>query len=68
MRSSENLSSTFLGFVPPHQLLAVLIWEHEEDMDRLGGFFRAHPRLAPRARNRWDAALGTECPGCWSVW
>jgi magnesium transporter len=30
----------FLGFVPPHQLLVVLLWEHEEDMDRLGGFFR----------------------------
>ena len=31
---------TFLGFVLSHQLLAVLLWEHEEDMDRLGGFFR----------------------------
>jgi magnesium transporter len=30
----------FLGFVPPHRLLAVLLWEHEEDMDRLGGFLR----------------------------
>jgi magnesium transporter len=31
----------FLGFVPPHRLLAVLLWEHEEDMDRLGGFLRS---------------------------
>lgn len=30
----------FLGFVPPQRLLAVLLWEHEEDMDRLGGFLR----------------------------
>jgi magnesium transporter len=30
----------FWGFVPPHRLLAVLLWEHEEDMDRLGGFLR----------------------------
>jgi magnesium transporter len=30
----------FLGFVPPHRLLAVLLWEHEEDMDRLGGLLR----------------------------
>lgn len=30
----------FLGFVPPERLLAVLLWEHEEDMDRLGGFLR----------------------------
>jgi magnesium transporter len=30
----------FVGFVPPQRLLAVLLWEHEEDMDRLGGFIR----------------------------
>ena len=30
----------FVGFIPPHRLLAVLLWEHEEDMDRLGGFLR----------------------------
>ena len=30
----------FVGFVPPHRLLAVLLWEHEEDMDRLGGLLR----------------------------
>ncbi len=33
-------AGNFLGFVPPHRLLAVLLWEHEEDMDRLGGFLR----------------------------
>lgn len=33
-------AGTFLGFIPPHRLLAVLLWEHEEDMDRLGGFLR----------------------------
>lgn len=31
----------FIGFIPPQRLLAVLLWEHEEDMDRLGGFFRS---------------------------
>ena len=31
---------SFFGFVPPQRLLAVLLWEHEEDMDRLGGFVR----------------------------
>lgn len=30
----------FVGFIPPHRLLAVLLWEHEEDMARLGGFLR----------------------------
>jgi magnesium transporter len=28
----------FLGFVPPQRLLEVLLWEHDEDMSRLGGF------------------------------
>ena len=30
----------FLGFIPPHRLLAVLLWEHDEDLARLGGFLR----------------------------
>jgi magnesium transporter len=33
-------AGNFLGFVPPHRLLAVLLWEYEENMDRLGGFLR----------------------------
>lgn len=28
----------FLGMIPPHRLLAVLLSEHEEDLSRLGGF------------------------------
>lgn len=30
----------FLGLIPPHRLLGVLLWEHDEDMARLGGFMR----------------------------
>ena len=30
----------FLGLIPPARLLAVLFWEHEEDMARLGGFLK----------------------------
>ncbi len=30
----------FQGLIPPQRLLAVLLWEHEEDMARLGGFLR----------------------------
>jgi magnesium transporter len=30
----------FVGFIPPHRLLCVLLWEYEEDMDRLGGLLR----------------------------
>jgi magnesium transporter len=28
----------FLGLIPPDRLLGVLLWEHDEDMARLGGF------------------------------
>jgi len=31
----------FLGLIPPHRLLAVLLSEHEEDLSRLGGFTRS---------------------------
>lgn len=30
----------FLGLIPPHRLLAVLLAEHEEDLSRLGGFVK----------------------------
>ena len=30
----------FEGFIPPQRLLAILLWEHEEDMTRLGGYMR----------------------------
>lgn len=29
---------TFQGFIPPPRMLAVLLWEHDEDLARLGGF------------------------------
>jgi magnesium transporter len=31
----------FLGLIPPHRLLAVLLSEHEEDLSRLGGFTKS---------------------------
>jgi magnesium transporter len=31
----------FAGLILPHQLLAVLLWEHEEDLSRLGGFLKS---------------------------
>ena len=30
----------FAGLIPPRRLLRVLLWEHDEDMARLGGFVR----------------------------
>jgi magnesium transporter len=38
----------FIGFVPPERLLALLEFEHEEDMARLGGFL-SRARLAVTA-------------------
>jgi magnesium transporter len=40
----------FMGFVPPERMLAVLLWEHEEDLARLGGF--AHDAAAARQASR----------------
>jgi magnesium transporter len=40
----------FLGLVPPQRLLAVLLWEHDEDMARLGGF--VHDAAAARRASR----------------
>jgi len=28
----------FVGLIPPHRMLGVLLWEHDEDMARVGGF------------------------------
>jgi magnesium transporter len=48
----------FLGLVPPERLLGVLLWEHDEDLARLGGFSRdaAAARAAtqePVGRRLW---------------
>jgi magnesium transporter len=36
--SVVDATGRFLGLIPPHRLLAVLLAEHEEDLSRLGGF------------------------------
>jgi magnesium transporter len=35
-----DVENRFVGLIPPHRLLAVLLSEHEEDLSRLGGFLR----------------------------
>ena len=30
----------FIGLIPPHRLLAVLLWEHEEDLSHWAGFLQ----------------------------
>jgi hypothetical protein len=32
-----DAAGRFVGLIPPHRLLAVLLSEHEEDLSRLGG-------------------------------
>jgi magnesium transporter len=34
----------FLGIIPPHRLLGILLAEHEEDLARLGGFLKQTDR------------------------
>lgn len=45
-----NADGRFVGFVPPERMLAVLLWEHEEDLARLGGFL--HDAAAARRASR----------------
>jgi magnesium transporter len=35
-----DTTGNFLGLIPPNRLLEVLLWEHDEDMARLGGYLR----------------------------
>jgi magnesium transporter len=35
-----DAAGRFVGLIPPHRLLAVLLSEHEEDLSRLGGFLK----------------------------
>jgi magnesium transporter len=40
----------FLGLIPPERMLGVLLWEHDEDVARLGGFL--HDAGAARQASR----------------
>ena len=39
--SVVDAEGRFVGLVPPHRLLSVLLSEHEEDLSRLGGFLKS---------------------------
>jgi len=43
----QDSSGLFVGFVPPQRLLEVLLWEHDEDISRLGGVL--HRQTVARA-------------------
>lgn len=36
-----DATGRFVGVIPPHRLIAVLLSEHEEDLSRLGGFLKS---------------------------
>lgn len=38
--SVVDADGRFVGVIPPHRVLAVLLSEHEEDLSRLGGFLK----------------------------
>jgi magnesium transporter len=43
----QDSSGLFVGFIPPERLLEVLLWEHDEDISRLGGVL--HRQTVARA-------------------
>ena len=43
----QDSSGLFVGFIPPQRLLEVLLWEHDEDISRLGGVL--HRQTVARA-------------------
>ena len=48
----------FVGFIPPHRLLAVLLTEHDEDLARIGGYLASTQRARmaaeePIGRRLW---------------
>ncbi|HEX6335331.1 MAG TPA: magnesium transporter [Jiangellaceae bacterium] len=52
----------FIGLVPPERMLAVLLWEHEEDMARLGGFMHAAASAQQASREPVIARLWHRLP------
>lgn len=44
----------FVGFIPPHRLLAALLTEHDEDLARLGGYLAS----TQRARTAAEEPIG----------
>lgn len=40
-----DATGRFIGVIPPHRLLAVILSEHEEDLSRLGGFTKTNAAI-----------------------
>jgi magnesium transporter len=53
-----DATGSFVGLIPPHRMLGVLLAEHEEDLARIGGFLAGGARARgaaqePVARRLW---------------
>ena len=59
----------FVGLIPPHRMLAVLLADYDTSLARLGGYAARGREARTAARNRSAAASGTGCPGSsWASW
>jgi magnesium transporter len=52
----------FLGLIPPQRLLRVLLWEHDEDMARLGGFLHSASKARGAMEEPVARRLGHRLP------
>ena len=52
----------FLGLIPPHRLLAVLLSEHEEDLSRVGGFVKTTSAARAASTERVERRLVHRLP------
>lgn len=55
-------SGRFLGLIPPHRMMAVLLAEHEEDLARLGGFLGSASAARAASGERVRSRLGHRLP------
>lgn len=52
----------FVGLIPPHRMLAVLLTEHDEDLARLGGYMAGTSRAREAAQERVARRLWHRLP------
>jgi magnesium transporter len=53
---------------PPQRLAGILLREHDEDLDRLGGFLASTPDARTASEETVGDACGTGCRGWPSAW
>ena len=59
-----DAEGSFVGLIPSHRMLGLLLRAHDEDMARLGGYLAKHGACpASPPRSRWAVAFGIGCRG-----